>query len=244
MASLSNLMQEADVTTDESDSLGGVYVVDSGTYPVVIDIAYIDKSQGGATSLNLHFKGQSNEFIKQTLWIVSGNAKGNKTYYVDKKGGKQSLPGFNQANAICKLTLGKEIGSLDTETKVINLYNFEAKKEIPTKVEMLTDLIGQELVIGLIKQVVDKNVKNDTGQYVPSGETREENELDKVFNKEGLTITELRAGESEATFISKWSDKWKGQVKNKAKGATAGGSGGATPGMPKPAAKPTESLFI
>ena len=78
MASLNNLKQEADVKNEDTDSLGGVYLVDSGVYPVTIELAYIDTSAAGAMSLNLHFKGNNGEFIKQTLWIKSGTKKGGK----------------------------------------------------------------------------------------------------------------------------------------------------------------------
>ena len=54
------------------------------------------------------------------------------------------------------------------------MYSKEAKAEVPTKVEMLVDLLGQAIIIGVIKQTVDKTVKNDAGVYVPNGETREE----------------------------------------------------------------------
>ena len=52
--------------------------------------------------------------------------------------------------------MGKEINTLETETKVVNVYSFEAKAEVPTKVDMLTELLGQEIVVGIIKETVDK----------------------------------------------------------------------------------------
>ena len=181
--------------------------------------------------------------------MTSGTAKGSKNYYEDKNGEKHYLPGFIAANAICLLTVGKEISQLDTETKVINLYSAEAKAEVPTKVEVIMDLLGQEIIAGIIKQTVDKTKKNEaTGQYEATGETRDENEIDKFFRaKDRMTTAEIRAQAEEATFINAWEQKWAGKVKDRAKGAASG-----LPGVPKLGAaqaatagtkKPTTSLF-
>ena len=65
-------------------------------------------------------------------------------------------------------------------------------------------------------------MQNSEGNWVPSGETRESNEVDKFFDSEnGMTITEIEAGSIEAKFVKKWATKNRGVTKNKAKGATA-----------------------
>ena len=224
-------LKKDDSIQGASDSLGGVYTVDSGVYLSTIDMAYLDKSKGGALGLYLHLKLNTGAIIKNTLWVTSGDAKGNKPYYVTKKGDKAYLPGFNQAHALAGLTVGKEFSDLEPETKQVLVYNYDAKKDIPTKVDALTELIGKQIKVGLIKQIVDKNIQNDSGVYVPSGETREENEIDKLFNAEtDQTIIEMK-GDSAADLMPKWKDKWTGEVKNKAKGAAKTGAVAGTPVM-------------
>lgn len=242
MSLLSGLTTDTSIA-DEKDSVGGGYApLDSGLYPATISLAYVSKSSGGAIGLNLVLTTEAGKDIRQTLWMTSGTAKGCKNYYEDKAGDKQYLPGFLHANALALLTVGKEIGQLDTEKKVINLYSAEAKAEVPTPVDMLTDLLGQEILVGLIKQVVDKNVKTDAG-YVPSGETREENEIDKFFRaSDRKTTAEIRAQASEAVFVETWAKKWNGEVKNKAT-KNAGTAGAPTPAAAGGTAKPTTSLF-
>jgi hypothetical protein len=90
------------------------------------------------------------------------------------------------ANSLCLLTLGKEISELTTEEKVLNIYSPDAKAEVPTKVQVLMDLLNQEILVGLIKQTVDKTAKDAAGAYQPTGETREENEIDKFFRARDL----------------------------------------------------------
>lgn len=253
MSLLSSLKNEDGVKiADDKDTIGGgSNVVDSGAYPAKIGMAYISKSAGGALGLFLTCVTADNKELRQTLWMTSGDAKGNKNYYT-KDGENFPLPGFSQANALAMLTTGKEIADLEDtiEEKVIKLYDFTAKAEVPTKVNAVMALIGQEVIAGVIKQVVDKTKKNEaTGQYENTGETREENEIDKFFcAKEGhlnKTLTEIKAKAETAEFYTTWTEKWNGQVRNKAKGAegTAGVPGAKAGTAVQGTPKPKSSLF-
>lgn len=244
MSLLKTLTTDATIA-DEKDFIGGSGVFDSGLYPFTVALAYINKSAGGAMGLVLTLKTEDNRDLRQTLWMTSGTAKGGTNYYTDKKGDKQYLPGFLHANSLALLTTGKEISELDTESKVINVYSFEAKTEIPTKVDMVMDLLNKEVIAGVLRQTVDKTVKNDAGEYVATGETRDENEIDKLFRaKDKMTTSEIRAQATEAVFINTWSEKNTGKTRDKSgKGGNTG-----TAGAPKAAGaagtkKPTTSLF-
>lgn len=249
MSIFANLTTDNSIA-DEKDSVGGgSKILESGLYLCKINMAHVTISQGGAMGLVLTLKTEAGQEIKQTLWMTSGTAKGCKNYY-EKDGQKNYLPGFLLANSICLLAVGKEIAQIDTETKVINLYNAEAKSEVPTKVDVLMDLLGQDILVGLIKQVVDKTKKNDTtGVYEPTGETKEENEVDKFFRaRDRMTTAEIRAQAPTAAFADTWATKWTGNTKEKAKGAAAAGTAGvpkASAGVMAAAAakKPTTSLF-
>ena len=243
MSLLANLVSD-DSIANEKDSIGNGGPLDSGLYPFNVAMAHINKASSGALGLVLALKAQDNKEVRQTFWMTSGTAKGCKNYY-EKDGQKHYLPGFIAANALALLTVGKEISQLETETKVINLYSAEAKAEVPTKVEVVMDLLNQDIIAGIIKQTVDKTKKNETtGIYEATGETRDENEIDKFFRaKDRMTTAEIRAQAEEAVFIDSWNTKWAGKTRDRAKGGAAAG----TPGMPKAAAagtkKPTTSLF-
>lgn len=248
MSLLSTLTTDQSIANEKDSVGGGSYVLDSGLYPCTVSMAYITKSNSGALGMVLKLATKDGREIRQTLWMTSGDAKGNKNYY-EKDGQKNYLPGFTHANSLALLTVGKEISELDTEQKVTNVYNPEAKAEIPTKVDVPMDLLGKEVIVGLIKQKVDKTRRNEaTGIYEPTGETREENEIDKIFRaKDRMTTAEIRAQAEEATFYNSWDAKWTGKMKDKSKG-TSGSAGVPKAGSSLPAAanstrKPTSSLF-
>ena len=244
MSLLSGLATSNDIAA-EKDSVGGGFVLDSNLYNFTVKLAYLQKAASDALALVVHLTTEDGKDVRQQFWMTSGKEKGCKNYFVDKKGEKQYLPGFNMANSLCLLTVGKEISQMEPETKVVNLYSSEAKAEVPTNVEMLTELLGKQVLGGLIKQIVDKTAKDAAGNYQPTGETREENELDKLFReRDGKTTAEILAQAPEAVFIETWKKKWVGQVKDKST-KTAG-----TAGAPKAAgaaatgtAKPQNSLF-
>ena len=244
MSLLANLTSDESIA-NEKDSVGGGGVLESNIYPAKVTLAYVTKSGGGALGLVISAKTTEGRDIKQTLWMTSGTEKGCKNYY-EKDGQKHYLPGYLAANALALLTTGKEISGLETETKVVNVYNSDAKAEVPTKVEMVMDLLGKEILIGLIKQTVNKTKKDEvTGVYQPTGETRDENEIDKFFRaSDRKTTAEIRAQVEEAKFADTWLEKWQGKVKDKSsKTAATGAPGAPRAAAPAAAKKPATSLF-
>lgn len=210
---------------------GGGFLVDSGVYHCTVKMAYLDTADSEAMSLNVELETDTGATIKEAFWIRSGAAKGKKTTYTDKKDPSKEhpLPGFTLANDLCLLAAKKPISALSTEKKVIKLYDFAAGGEVPKEKSVITDLIGTEILAGVIKQTVDKTSKNEvTGKYEPTGETRDENEIDKFFRaRDSKVVNEIIAKAEEAEFINTWKNKWEGQVRNK-----ASSSSNAVPGIP------------
>ena len=223
-------------TEANTDFLGGFRLMDSGAHKVAIEIAYLNTAKSGARSLVMHFKNDTNS-VRSTQFFTSGTAKGCKTYYT-KDNKNYDLPGYIIVNDIFQVVTGGGLENAVLEEKVIKVYNKEAQGEIPTKVQMVTNLLGKEVVLGVIKQIVDKTALGTDNGYHPTGDTREENEVVKVFDLNGFTVPELAANAAavasgkeapitEPTFLLAWKEKNDGVVLNKAKGAKEGGTAGA-----------------
>lgn len=247
--SLLSVAKTDDSIQTETDSVGGGGPWESGLYPVEVTMAYLEKKASGAVFLNLFAKGDNGSEYREGLCLASGDAKGNKNYYETSNGEKKYLPGFNHANSLALLTVGKDIGELATDMKIVNVYSRDAGKEVPTEVEVVMDLLGQRVILGLQKQIVSKDAKNEaTGKYEPTGETREVNEIDKIFReKDKMTTAEILARAEEPAFYATWDAKWTGNTRNKV--PAANDSNGGAAGAPGKAAagggtaKPTKSLF-
>lgn len=232
MSIFSNMSTEG--MEQAKDSVGGYSPLESGVYEATIKTVYITNSAKGAMAANLIADIEGREYREQ-IWIT--NAKGENFFVNKQSGNKVPLPGFTILNDICLAALKKPLAQLDTEPKVFKLYDYEAKAELPKEVPTIVDLCDTKVILGIIKQIVDKNVKDGNGNYVPSGEVREENVIDKVFSAETkMTSNEVASGKTEPSFIAKWMEKNQGQTRNRAKGKAEG-----TAGAPqKPA---TKSLF-
>ena len=206
--SIQGLAIDSDIESSPVDVLGGSFVKPTGLFAARVDMAYLGKSAKGALSLNLHFKLLSDSsIVRQTLWVTSGDAKGNKNYYLDKNGLKRLLPGMLDADQIAQITAGKAMAALTPEEKTIKLWDYETSAEKPTKVQALMEMVGQDVLIGLHK-VRDNKVKKVGEKYVDQKADRNFNELDKVFYPDGFSVTEKLAEAETPVFHEKWTAKY------------------------------------
>lgn len=235
-AALKNEIQNAgEIQTEKDVAGGGFRVLETGIYPAKITMAYTGVAKSGAHNVTVHFKTDSQE-LRETFYVTSGTEKGTKPFFINKDGNKEFLPGYNIVESLCALTVGKHAYDVETEDKVIKLYNYDLKKEAPTQVPVIVDLLDQEIYIAVEKQIVDKNVKGADGRYVPSGETREQNEIVKVFRaSDKMTTAEILAGAEEANFYNTWVEKNAGKTRNKA--SKTAGTAGAPTAAPAPVAQ-------
>lgn len=221
------------------DTLGGTFErLESDIYPAIIKTIYLTSSKGGAKAANIVADVAGKEYREQ-LWITNSKGEG---YYVNKKtGNKVMLPGLQTLAELVFCGIEKELKDLDTQERVFKVYDYDLKQEVNKPVETIIEMMGMEVDLAIVKEIVDKNVKNEsTGAYEPSGETREQNAIEKVFHRASRkTANEAKAGD-DATYYDAWLKKNKGVVRNKAKGVKKEGTAGAPQ---KVAEQPRKSLF-
>jgi hypothetical protein len=207
---------------------GGSFLWESGIYNCVIDMAYLDKSQAGAESLNITLLNDEGKKLKQTFWIT--NRKGD-IHYIDQKGAKHYLPGYNTANNMCLTATSEDLDTITdkAENKMVNVYDFNAKKEKPTEKEVFVSVLGKKVKVAVLKQTVNKRVKQGN-EYVDSAETRDENDIKEFyFDDSGLTVVERAKGLLEAILIHKWDERNKGKTISRVKEVKGGTTESAKP---------------
>lgn len=206
----------ASVEAQSIERVGGSYAWESGVYDATVKMVYLNQSSGGAVSFNAVLTNSSGKELKETMWIKSGNAKGNKTYYTDKDGKDRPLPGYAVANSMCVAATGESLAKCmaSAEKKTINLYNAEAGKEVPTERPVLMNLGNTKVKVAVHQIVEDRTTRNEAGQYVPNGQTRTVNECKFFGNAEGKTAEELIEGKDAVKF-NDWAAKNTGTVIDK-----------------------------
>lgn len=241
MSNLLSGLQTDNNLKHETDSLGGRQLLPTGIYQCMIAAAFLGESSGGAVNLTLALKTKTESGAevehKETIYFTNKNKE---TYYT-KDGERHALPGYQTVESLVFIITGKTIQELSTEDKVIQQYSYEQKKEVPTTVPMVMDLVGQPVYAAINKVITNKQVKTDAG-YADTNEKRELNELAKCFRaSDKMTSAEIRANAESAEFFTRWVETKSGKdvVKFKevanAPVAAAQNSGGA--------AAPTTSLF-
>lgn len=198
---------------ESQDRLGGFAPFESAIYTGTIKALYGGASAGGAQSVTLVADFNGKEY-KETFYVT--NKKG-QNYFLNKDDSskKVPLPGFTVVDDICLIATGNPLAAQETEDKVIKIYDYEQKKEVPTSVPMIMGALGQKISLGILKILENKNTKVGD-DYVPTAETREINNVDKVFHPEmKITVVEARAGQEEAKFWAGWEERNKGNTRDK-----------------------------
>lgn len=231
MSMLSNLNYDASKSEDK-DILGSGATTPSDVYLGTIKVAYYSKAASGAIAVNLDIALDAGRNHRETIYI--SNRKGEFTYTDSRTNEAKYLPGFVSIDSLCLLTVGQPLVNVDkqVETKTLNIYNFEQRKEIPTDVPVLMPLVGKRVKLGLLEVRENKTKKNDsTGKYNPINEPRQYNTIDKFFREsDDRTTEEIKAKIAKAEFINKWTEKHQGKLNDKYKEVSGTGNAGAPGG--------------
>ena len=225
------------------DHLGGGGLIETDGYEGKIKVAYVGKSTSSSAQSVTVVVDVNGFELRETFWV--SNKNGIHTYD-DKKDPtkKYGLPGFVMVDNLCLIATGKGLAQQAFAEKTVNIYDYDAKKELPKSVQVLDDLTGKDVGLLVVKRTVDKTKKDESGVYKPTGETRDENVIEKFVDMASKrTVTEAQEGVESAVFYHKWVEKNQGKTKNKAKGAEGktGSPNGSAPSSSE--SKPATSLF-
>lgn len=225
---------------ESQDRIGGFNIFDSGIYHGTIDHAYAGSSASSDAQFVEFQFNLGGQTYKERIFITDGEGK---HWYITKDNNKAGLPGYNTVNDICQLATGKPLNEQPSEKKTLMLWDTESRSETPQNVPVLVNLVGKPIALAIIKELKNKQAKNETtGKWENTPESREENRIEKVFHSEQkVTAGEVRKAEGDKTplepvFYDKWLTANKGKIKDrrKIKEDTGGTLGSPTTGTVKP----------
>ena len=127
MSIFGNLTNEG--LEETTDRLGGFQIRATDIYPATIKAAYAGQSEGGARSVTVVAELPDGEY-SETIYVT--NKKGENWFLnQNDKSKKVPLPGFTTIDDICLVTTGKPLSEQDSEEKVVKVYDYDEKKELP-----------------------------------------------------------------------------------------------------------------
>lgn len=186
--------------------------VDTDVYAGTIKMIFAGQSAGGARNVTLQLKLDNGKDYNETIYL--SNKEGKNTYTKDDK--EFYLPGFLLINNLAIMTTGKGIHDLaaDVETRTVKLYDYDAKRELPTDVPAVIPMIGKRVLVAIQEEEYEKQSKNDaTGKYEGNGEYGVKNVIVKAYDPETRkTAVEMR-DDKDATQLDSWLEANKGKLK-------------------------------
>ena len=209
---MDNLFGTASTGKVEQEQDYSKRTVDSGAYEGEIKMAFAGAAKSGARFVTLQFKLANGKDYSETVYVT--NKEGKNTY--EKDGKEYHLPGYLLINNLAILTAGKGLHELaaDVETRTVKLYDFDAKKEIPTDVPAIIPMIGKKVLITILEEEYAKTKLNDaTKKYEPTGEYAVKNSLVKAYCPDTRkSPVELR-DDKDATALDAWLALNEGKLK-------------------------------
>lgn len=253
MGMFSNLKRSSDIE-ESKDYIGGSFTLDSDIYPAKIVYAYADQFKSGARfiAVKLHVTRPDGSTLDHTERFTITNRNG-EIFYISKNDGKKHvLPGYELADDMCLLTTGKLLAEMDTEKKVLNIWNASEGQEAPTEVDCLTDLFGQDVLVAILKVRKNKQVADQSGKYINTADELHLNQISKFFHVDyKATVNELRKAEKanvkpediKSEFYDKWLDKNQGKERDEYKEVIGASSGQTFSGTAGSASSAQSRIF-
>lgn len=210
---------------------GGFQPLETDIYTMTIKGFYVSQSEGGAKAINIIALRPDGKEYRETVYITK---KTGENWFLSSDKKKVPLPGFTIIDDICLVTDGGDLSSQVFEERTINLYDYDAKKDLPKVVMQAVNIIDKQVDLGIYQIQENKNEKNEqTGQYEPTEKVVTKNVIRKVWHSEAkMTVAEAENNvEEQGVFWKKWQETHKGKVDD-SKVVTAGAGGKSKSGPP------------
>jgi hypothetical protein len=210
---MSNLFGTAASGKVEAEKDFSKRTLDSDIYGATIKMIFVGQAKSGARNVTIQLKTADGKDYSETIYVT--NKEGKNTY--EKDGKEFFLPGFLLVNNLAIMTTGKGLHDFvedDIETKTVKLYDYDAKKELPTDVQAVVPMIGKQVMVAILEEEFAKSKLNEsTKKYEPTGEYGVRNVMVKAYNPETRqTAVEMR-DDKEAAQADSWLEANKGKLK-------------------------------
>lgn len=218
---------------EETQEFSGYSVLSSGVYKAVIKQAFVTMAPNKeAGSYNLYFNWKLNienvgeRSFSKIFFAKVVNAPANLTfsqleagttqsevmyYYADDKGNMKEYRTFGALRRYLETLIEKSIFDQGVLVeKIVPVYNFQTKKDEPTSVLFIEDVVEMEAAFGIME--VHKNGFKDPSKVVKSNDIEA---VWKLVNGQPFNAEEIRAGLTEPQNCLNWKESWTGKINDR-----------------------------
>lgn len=202
-----NLSLGKDVKLEETfETQKSSSTLKSGVYTAQVKTIYFTETTSGTGCANivLSIDGNVKTFPIYVTW------KDTKSPVRMKDGKPQVMPGYRTLNSLAYLLTGKGVSDLEQEEKTIMVYSYKDRKEQPTKVSCITELVNKTIQVGITEIKKHKSMLSN-GVYVPTTDTFTTNEISQFFDEDGYTASEKAKG-IDPSYLNAWKTRFEGKL--------------------------------
>lgn len=186
-----NTAQAAQQVTEAPTGGNSFAIPTSGAYPTTLQLCYMKQNAAKPSNTDLFFIFKlDNGFIwNYPVYSVLVNGS---PMSPDKDGKPKLNYGFQTATRLFLTFTGKtleEAGS-NIVQKIIEVYNFDQAKNLPTTVDAFADTLGAKGIVGLTRKIENKKTSVD-GTWINLPERKEVAVMSTSANMKGQTYTEI-----------------------------------------------------
>lgn len=225
-----NTAAAAKSVTEETTGGSNFAIPTSGAYEATLQLCYMRQNANKPSNTDLYFIFKLSNGFTWNFPVYSVLVNGSATS-PDKDGKIKTNYGFQTATRLMTTFTGKSLeeAGANVVSKIIEVYNFDMNKNVPTTVDVFADTIAAKGIVGLTRKIENKKASVD-GTWVNLPERKEVAVLSTSANLKGQTYTEILEN-AEPVKLQEWIAANTGKDWN-AYQAVAGASN--TPSQPKP----------
>ena len=237
----------SDAKTDDSikvtDSVGGGYKpLESGIYAFIIKEAYGHVAASGAKAVSLKLEQHDAKVpftLYQTIYVTRSTKNGGGNTW-DNNGKAAYLPGFQCVDGLIEILMDTHLSQVQPKQMIVKKRDPKTNQDVNEEVPMIEELIGKPIYACVKKKIVNVNKKGGDGNYYPTNERREENEIVQFLRaSDKRSVPEIKSGE-EPTHYDEWLKVHEGVTKDVSKDVSgAPAAAGGTPAASAPASSAT-----
>lgn len=200
-----NIFGNVDDSLVKDKDNSGSFVLNTGIYKATVKSHYLINNAKNAVEahLTLDINGGDHNFTIALTWDGDNSKIGSIVKdFKTKQGGvfKKVKPGYVTLNSLTKITMGKRIKEVSQVKKMVEVQNWETKNKEKKQAYVIEGLDGVKFNVGIIHK-----------QYESQGKLKDTNAIDKIYNENNQTLSEIE-NNAPSTYAKKFMSEKAGKI--------------------------------
>lgn len=209
---IEDIAEDVEVVEESTVETQAKFIKESGAYRGTLTKFWFDQNDNNTTFYNLEFTTVDGQVITDREWFIT---KDGRTQFAEtdfktkeKTGKMKDFSGFARLRVISRALTGDDMAWKKAESKIVPIYDFNAKTDVDKEVDVPVAFLGKEVEILVRRTLEDKTKLNPaTGDYEAIAEVRGYNDikgwLDPETHKSYAETLANKEAKSYKAFMTK-----------------------------------------